>query len=62
MCDEKCENKLGINIQKVHETDVDGKNAFNIFNSNNYFNSIATLALGLRPKQRGDKVAGQEET
>ncbi len=39
MCDEKCENQLGIKIQRVHEGNVDGKNALNIFSSSNYFNS-----------------------
>ncbi len=38
MCDENNDKQLEIKIQKVHEQDVDGKNAFNISNSNNYFN------------------------
>ncbi len=37
MCDENNEKQLGITIQNVHEGDVDGKNAINIFNFNSYF-------------------------
>jgi hypothetical protein len=39
MRDENNEKQLGIKIQKTHEGDVDGKNAFIIFSFNNYFNS-----------------------
>jgi hypothetical protein len=39
VCDENKEKQLGIKIQKVHERDVDGKNALNIFSSDSYFNS-----------------------
>jgi hypothetical protein len=36
VCDENNEKQLGIKIKKAHEGDVDGKNALNIFSSNNY--------------------------
>jgi hypothetical protein len=39
MCDEKCENQFRIKIQKVHEGDVDGKNALYIFSCSNYSDS-----------------------
>jgi len=37
MCDENNNKQLGIKIQKAHEGDVDGKNVFNIYSSNSYF-------------------------